>query len=61
MLGFVVRILLLGAGIIAGWLIPRDDAGFAVVEFVIVLVFFALASVAILYVPKLWARWKERK
>ncbi len=61
MLGFVVRILLIGAGVIAGWLIPRDDVGFAVVQFVIVLLLFALASVAILYAPRIRERWKQRK
>lgn len=61
MLGWVVGILMAGAGFIAGWFIPKDDVGFAVVQFVIVLIFLAVTCVIILYIPRAIARWKKRR
>jgi cbb3-type cytochrome oxidase subunit 3 len=51
MLGWLIRILLLGAGIIAGWFVPRDQLGYTVIQMVIVLVLIVIASVAVIYFP----------
>ena len=51
MLGWLIRILLLGAGIIAGWFVPRDQLGYAIIQMVVVLVLIVMASVAVIYFP----------
>ncbi|MBN9063029.1 MAG: hypothetical protein BGP06_17925 [Rhizobiales bacterium 65-9] len=57
MIGWIVRIMLVGAGVIAGWFVPKDDVGYAVIQFVVALVFIAAASAIGIY----WPRWRRRR
>lgn len=56
MVGWIVRIMLIGAGVVAGWFVPKDETGFAVIQFVIALLLIAALSVVGLYWPTL-KRW----
>lgn len=51
MIGWLVRILLLAAGVIAGWFVSRDALSFSVVQFVVVLLVLLAVSVATIYLP----------
>ena len=57
MLGWVVRFIMVAAGIIAGWFVPKDDIGYAIIQLVVVLFFMAIISVVVLY----YSRWREKK
>ena len=51
MIGWLVRILMLGAGIVAGWFVPRDQLGYTIVQFVVLLLLVLVISVVLLYFP----------
>lgn len=51
MIGWLVRILMLGAGIVAGWFVPRDQLGYTIVQFVVLLLLILVVSVVVLYLP----------
>jgi len=60
MIGWLVRILLLAAGVVAGWFVPRDELGYAVIQFVVVLLTILAISVATIYLPALLGRRKDQ-
>ena len=53
MLGWLIRIVIAGAGVVAGWFVPRDQLGYTIMQFVVLLVLILAVSVAILYFPRL--------
>jgi len=57
-IGWLVRILLLAGGVVAGWFVPRDELGYTIIQFVVVLLIILAASVATLYLPAL-RRWRR--
>ena len=59
MIGWLVRILLLAGGFVAGWFVPRDELGYAIIQFVVVLLIILAASVATLYLPVLRRWWRD--
>ena len=52
-MGWLIRIFLIGAGVVAGWFVPRDQLGYTVVQFVVVLLSILIVSIAVLYFPRL--------
>lgn len=52
-MGWLIRIFLIGAGVVAGWFVPRDQIGYTVVQFVVALLSILIVSIAILYFPRL--------
>ena len=52
-MSWLIRILLAGAGIVAGWFMPRDQIGYTIMQFVVFLLLILAASVVVLYLPKL--------
>ncbi|QKC94828.1 hypothetical protein EB231_08930 [Mesorhizobium sp. NZP2298] len=52
-MSWLIRILLTGAGIVAGWFMPRDQIGYMIMQFVVLLLTILVVSVVILYFPKL--------
>lgn len=59
MIGWLVRILMLAGGVVAGWFVPRDELGYTIIQFVVVLLIILAASVATLYLPVLRRWWKD--
>lgn len=59
MIGWLVRILLLAGGVVAGWFVPRDELGYTIIQFVVVLLIILAFSVATIYLPVLLGRWKD--
>ncbi|MBI1291475.1 hypothetical protein GC173_09565 [bacterium] len=51
-MAWLARLLLLLAGVIAGWFVPRDEIGHAVMQFVVLLIVIFVVSMAVLYLPK---------
>lgn len=51
MLGWLVRILMLGAGIVAGWFVSRDQLGYTIIQLVVLLLLILVISVVVLYSP----------
>lgn len=51
-MGWFVRILLFLAGIVAGWFVPRDQLGYVVIQFIIVLLLILAISIVVLYLPR---------
>lgn len=52
-MGWLIRIFLIGAGVVAGWFVPRDQVGYTIVQFVVALLSILMISIAVLYFPKL--------
>lgn len=52
-MSWLIRILLAGAGVVAGWFVPRDQLGYTILQFVVLLLLILAISVVILYFPKL--------
>jgi len=52
-MGWVVRILIVFAGVIAAWFVSRDDLRFSTVQFVILLMLLLIACVVGFYFPKI--------
>lgn len=59
MIGWLVRILLLAGGVVAGWFVPRDELGYTIIQFVVVLLIILAVSVTTLYLPELRRWWKD--
>ena len=59
MIGWLVRFLLLAGGVVAGWFVPRDELGYTIIQFAIVLLIILAASVATLYLPVLRRWWRD--
>lgn len=59
-MGWLIRIFLIGAGVVAGWFVPRDQVGYTVVQFVVALLSILIVSIAILYFPRLRRMLKGR-
>ncbi len=53
MLGWLIRIVIAGAGVVAGWFVPRDQLGYTIMQFVVLLLLILAVSVVILYFPRL--------
>lgn len=51
-MGWLARILLLLAGIVAGWFVPRDQIGYSIIQFVVLLIMIFVVAMAALYLPK---------
>lgn len=51
-MGWLARFLLLLAGLVAGWFVPRDDVGFSFIQFVVLLIIIFVVAMAALYFPK---------
>lgn len=52
-MSWLIRILLAGAGVVAGWFLPRDQIGYTIMQFVVFLLLVLAASVVVLYLPRL--------
>ncbi|NTI72481.1 hypothetical protein [Rhizobium rhizogenes] len=52
-MSWLIRILMAGAGVAAGWFVPRDQLGYTIMQFVVSLLLILMVSVIILYFPKL--------
>lgn len=52
-MGWLIRIAIAGAGVVAGWFVPRDQLGYTIIEFVVLLLLILVVSVVILYFPRL--------
>ncbi len=52
-MGWLIRIAIAGAGVVAGWFVPRDQLGYTIMQFVVLLLLILGVSVVILYFPKL--------
>ncbi|PTE12035.1 hypothetical protein [Mesorhizobium helmanticense] len=52
-MSWLIGILLAGAGVVAGWFVPRDQLGYTILQFVVLLLAILLISVVILYFPRL--------
>ncbi|MCZ8544312.1 hypothetical protein OOJ09_08990 [Mesorhizobium qingshengii] len=52
-MSWLIRILLAGAGVVAGWFLPRDQIGYTIMQFVVFLLLVLTASVVVLYLPRL--------
>ncbi len=59
-MGWLIRIVLIGAGVVAGWFVPRDQVGYAIVQFVVALLAILMVSIAVLYFPRLRSMLKGR-
>jgi len=59
-MGWLIRIFLIGAGVVAGWFVPRDHLGYTIVQFVVVLLAILTVSIAVLYFPRLRSFLKGR-
>jgi hypothetical protein len=51
MIGWFVRMLVLGAGVVAGWFVSRDQLGYTIAQFVVLLLLILAVSVLVLYFP----------
>lgn len=52
-MSWLIRIFIAGAGVVAGWFVPRDQLGYTIIQFVVLLLLILVVSVAILYFPRL--------
>jgi uncharacterized membrane protein YcaP (DUF421 family) len=52
-MGWLIRIAIAGAGVVAGWFVPRDQLGYTIMQFVVLLLLILVVSVVVLYFPKL--------
>ena len=50
--------MLLGAGVVAGWFVPKEGVGYIIIQFVVVLVVIAGSSAAIMYSPR-FKKWRD--
>ena len=60
MVSWVVRILLILAGVIAGWFVAPDSNRFDIIQMVIALLLFVLFLAAAAFWPA-FMRWRRRK
>ncbi|MDI1347225.1 MAG: hypothetical protein PSV22_24525 [Pseudolabrys sp.] len=52
-MGWLIRIAIAGAGVVAGWFVPRDQLGYTIMQFVVLLLLILVVSVVVLYFSKL--------
>lgn len=52
-MGWLIRIILAGAGVVAGWFVPRDQLGYTIIQFVVGILLILAVSVVVLYFPQL--------
>jgi len=52
-MGWLVRAVLLLAGIVAGWFVPRDQLGYVVIQFIVVLLMILALSIVALYYSRI--------
>ncbi|MFA6264932.1 MAG: hypothetical protein WC670_04355 [Pseudolabrys sp.] len=52
-MGWLIRLVIAGAGVVAGWFVPRDQLGYTIVQFVVVLLLILGVSIAVLYFPRI--------
>ena len=60
---WLIRILLAGGGVVAGWFVPRDQLGYTIVQFVVVLLLILMVSIVVLYFPRIrgWFTGRQDK
>lgn len=57
MLSWIVRILMLAAGSVAGWFAAKDSAAFGIVQMAVAVILLALIVAVLAFWP---AHWTER-
>jgi hypothetical protein len=50
-MGWLVQILLLLAGVVAGWFVPHGEIGSSVIQFVVVLIMVFMFALMVFYFP----------
>ncbi len=55
MIGWLVRLVLIVAGIVAAWFVPRDSINFSVIQIGVVLVAVLLIAIGSLGIPRVAA------
>jgi hypothetical protein len=60
MLGWVVRLVMAAAGVVAGWFVARDAANFGVVQMVVSLLLITILVAAAAFWPSLVAWFRSR-
>lgn len=59
MIGWLVRLVLIIAGVVAAWFVPRDSINFSVIQIGVVLVAVLLIAIGSLGIPRVAALLRE--
>ena len=60
MFSWLVRLILLASGMIAGWIVAQDAPNFGVVQAMIAILLIALTVFALAFWPARWSRVIDR-
>jgi hypothetical protein len=60
MLGWIVRVLLIAAGVVASWLVAKDSPQFGVMQMAVALILVVLVIAVLAFWPERWTHILNR-